>query len=245
MAEIVAENKVELENIAEPLVVEAAEDDWKTKEENYLKQIENLKKLNEKLISYSEEKSKKFEHELQKLNNEKEIIQRKLEKMELDEFRESAAGASNKNIEAFKEKYDGVLRKAQDLLFERQKIIKSMELKVEAQNIQIESLKDVVALTKDMLMIREIEIRELTERMESMDVKFKAEKDRKSLMEKKMQLSDQLTSDLKAEYKAQKEIFTILKDQYKEKVGKLELELKASKALASHGEPSSSEPPSS
>ena len=29
-----------------------------------------------------------------------------------------------------------------------------------------------------MLMIREIEIRELTERMESMDVKFKAEKDR-------------------------------------------------------------------
>lgn len=94
-------------------------------------------------------------------------------------------------------------------------------------------------------MIREIEIRELTERMESMDVKFKAEKDRKSLMEKKMQLSDQLTSDLKAEYKAQKEIFTILKDQYKEKVGKLELELKASKALASHGEQSSGEPSSS
>lgn len=31
---------------------------------------------------------------------------------------------------------------------------------------QIESLKDVVALTKDMLMIREIEVRELTERME-------------------------------------------------------------------------------
>lgn len=135
MAEITSENKVELENIAEPLVVD--EDDWKTKEENYLKQIENLKKLNEKLISYSEEKSKKFEHELQKLTNEKEIIQRKLEKMELDEFRESAAGASNKNIEAFKEKYDGVLRKAQDLLFERQKIIKSMELKVEAQNIQV------------------------------------------------------------------------------------------------------------
>jgi len=240
MAEIVSDNKVEPEVIAlEPLIAE--DDDWATKETEYQKQIANLKKLNEKLISYSEEKSKKFEHDLQKLTNEKEIIQRKLEKMELDELRESATGASNKNIEAFKEKYDGVLRKAQDLLFERQKIIKSMELKVEAQNIQIESLKDVVALTKDMLMIREIEVRELTERMESMDVKFKAERDRKSLMEKKMQLSDQLTADLKAEYKAQKEIFTILKDQYKEKVVKLEQELKDSKSsVVSNGESSSS-----
>lgn len=60
-----------------------------------------------------------------------------------------------------------------------------------------------------MLMIRECEVRDLSERMESMDVKFKAEKDRKSLMEKKMELSDQLNKDLKAEYSAQKEIFEV------------------------------------
>lgn len=138
MAEVVdSELKVDSVIDAKPLL---EEDDWPKKEAEYQKQIVNLKKLNEKLISYSEEKSKKFEYDLQKLNNEKEIIQKKLEKMELDEFRESAAGASNKNIEAFKEKYDGVLRKAQDLLFERQKIIKSMELKVEAQNIQVNIL---------------------------------------------------------------------------------------------------------
>lgn len=112
------------------------EDDWKTKEAEYLKQIDNLKKLNEKLINYSEEKSKKFDSELQKLSHEKDLIQRKLEKMELDELKEAASGASNKNIEAFKQKYDGVLKKAQDLLFERQKIIKSLELKMEAQKIQ-------------------------------------------------------------------------------------------------------------
>lgn len=57
-------------------------------------------------------------------------------------------------------------------------------------------------------------------------------------MEKKMQLSDQLTADLKAEYKAQKEIFTILKDQYKEKVVKLEQELKVSRTPVSNGESS-------
>lgn len=74
---------------------------------------------------------------------------------------------------------------------------------------QIESLKDVISLTKDMLTIREVEVRDLTERMESMDVKFKAEKDRKALMMKKMELADQLNADLKAEYKAQKEIFNV------------------------------------
>lgn len=79
-----------------------------------------------------------------------------------------------------------------------------------------------------MLVIREAEVRDLSERMEAMDVKFKAEKDRKSLMEKKMELSDKLNQDLKAEYKAQKEIFNILKDQYKLKVTTLEEKLKGS-----------------
>lgn len=79
-------------------------------------------------------------------------------------------------------------------------------------------------------MIRDVEVRELTERMEAFDAKFKAEKDRKTLMQKKMDLSDQLNSDLKAEYKAQKEIFNILKDQYKSKVVTLEKELKDFKA---------------
>lgn len=91
-------------------------------------------------------------------------------------------------------------------------------------------MKDVVALTKDMLMIRDIEVRDLTERMEAMDVKFQAEKDRKNLMERKMQLTDKLTGDLKAEYKAQKDIFDILKVQYKDKVVKLEKELSDSRA---------------
>jgi membrane protease subunit (stomatin/prohibitin family) len=93
----------------------------------------------------------------------------------------------------------------------------------------------VVELTKDMLTIRDIEVRELTERMEAMDVKLQAERHRKNLMEKKMQLTDKLTVDLKAEYKAQKEIFDILKGQYKDKVGKLELELSDSRAQKSNG----------
>lgn len=125
------------------LVQSVVDDDWQKKEAEYQKQITNLKTLNEKLINYSEDKSKKFEYDLQKLNNEKDIIQRRLEKMELDELRESASGSSNKNMEAFKEKYDSVLRKAQDLLFERQKINKSLELKVEAQSLQVSFFIDI------------------------------------------------------------------------------------------------------
>lgn len=127
---------VVLDSVAPESVPKSEE--WKTKEAEYQKQIENLKKLNERLINYSEEKSRQFEHDLQKLQNEKNILQRKVEKIELDELKEAASGSSSsKNMEAFKEKYDGVLRRAQDLLFERQKQIKSMELKNEAQNIQV------------------------------------------------------------------------------------------------------------
>lgn len=110
-------------------------EEWKKKEDDYLQQIANLRKLNEKLISYSEEKAKKFEYDLNKVQSERDVVQRKLEKMELDELK--AATGPNKNIEAFKERYDKVLKNAQDLLFERQKTIKSLELKAEAQNIQV------------------------------------------------------------------------------------------------------------
>lgn len=97
----------ECENQEIPIVnsLEGEEDDWKKKEVQYLEQIANLRKLNEKLISYSEEKAKKFEIELQKLQHEKDLVVKKLEKMELDELRAAASG-SNKNIEAFKERYD-------------------------------------------------------------------------------------------------------------------------------------------
>lgn len=80
-------------------------EEWKKKEDDYQNQIANLRKLNEKLINFSEEKAKTFEHELSKVQNEKDIIQKKLAKMELDELREAASGTT-KNIEAFKEKYD-------------------------------------------------------------------------------------------------------------------------------------------
>lgn len=52
-----------------------------------------------------------------------------------------------------------------------------------------------------------------------------------------MELSDKLTVDLKSEYKAQKEIFNILKEQYKEKVVKLESQLRDAKS--GNDEPSS------
>lgn len=80
-----------------------------------------------------------------------------------------------------------------------------------------------------------MEVRDLTERMEAFEAKFRAEKDRKSLMERKMELSDKLNKDMKAEHNAQKEIFSILKDQYKVKVVKLEKELSDSKAATAEG----------
>lgn len=114
------------------------EAEWARKEEEYKKQILNLKKLNEKLIVYNDDKSKKHECDMQKLQNDMQLIQQRLAKFELDELKGLEGNTSN-NMKAFKEKYEGVLRKAQDLLFERQKTINSLELKMEAMNIQVSS----------------------------------------------------------------------------------------------------------
>ena len=114
----------------------ANEAEWARKEEEYQKQILNLKKLNEKLIVYNDDKSKKHESDMQKLQNDMQLVQQRLAKFELDELKGLEGNTSN-NMKAFKEKYEGVLRKAQDLLFERQKTIKSLELKMEAMNIQV------------------------------------------------------------------------------------------------------------
>ena len=46
-----------------------------------------------------------------------------------------------------------------------------------------------------------------------------------------MELSDKLNKDMKAEHNAQKEIFNILKDQYKVKLVKMEKELQDLKGV--------------
>lgn len=74
---------------------------------------------------------------------------------------------------------------------------------------KIESLREVVSLTKDMLNIRELENKDLTSRFSSMDTKLEVERNRKNLMEQKIELSDKMYGDLKTEYLAQKEIFKV------------------------------------
>lgn len=74
---------------------------------------------------------------------------------------------------------------------------------------KIESLREVVSLTKDMLNIRELENKDLTSRFSSMDTKLEVERNRKNLMEQKIELSDKMYGDLKTEYLAQREIFKV------------------------------------
>lgn len=71
-------------------------------------------------------------------------------------------------------------------------------------------MREVISLTKDMLNIRELENQDLTSRFSSMDAKFEVERNRKTLMEKKIELSDKLYGDLKTEYVAQREIFKVI-----------------------------------
>jgi hypothetical protein len=171
--------------------------DFCKREQELLNQIGNLQKLNEKLIERDVEKTK-----------ENENLKKRLLKIQTDHEAELNLPQSQA-LKAQRDKYESLLTRAKDMLFEKQKTLQSQELQMEAYKVQIETLKDVVALTKDMLNIRNFENENLEAKFETIDVKFKAEKERQRLIEKKNKLQEQLYADLKAEYTAQKNLFKV------------------------------------
>lgn len=106
----------------------------------------------------------------------------------------------------------GELLKDKTVLCERQ------EKKNMALINQIESLKEVVAITKDLLNIRNMEVKHLHSDMESMEGKISEEKQRQNSMITKMEEAMKLNSDLKGEYETQMRIFQELKAKYEQKV---------------------------
>lgn len=106
-------------------------------------------------------------------------------------------------------KHEDLLTKAKDLLFEKTKVNKQQEMKIEALENQIVQLKEVVQITKDMLEIRNSEAKHLNQRFETIELRLKAEKDRQGLMEKKLDISQQLYADLKKEYDLQSGLFKV------------------------------------
>ncbi|KAJ8960493.1 hypothetical protein NQ318_013777 [Aromia moschata] len=120
-------------------------------------------------------------------------------------------------IESLKTESEKTLTKAKSIIFERTKVIKNQELQIEAYNQQIESLKDVVRITKDLLEIRNLEVKQLETKINCMEEKMKAEKERQDLLHKKLETMIRHNGELKREYEAQLCLFAALREKYSER----------------------------
>ena len=92
-----------------------------------------------------------------------------------------SGGAGPKN----REEQEDLLIKAKTLLFEKSKVCKHQETKIEALQAQVESLKTVVGVTKDMVNLKTAEMNHMESRWESSNARLKAEQDKGAIFEKK------------------------------------------------------------
>lgn len=121
------------------------------------------------------------------------------------------------DVNVLKTESEQTLTKAKGVIFEKVKVIKNQELQIEAYSQQIESLKDVIRITKDLLEIRNLEVKQLENKINCMEEKMKAEKERQDLLHKKLEVMIRHNGDLKREYETQLCLFSALRERYNER----------------------------
>lgn len=124
------------------------------------------------------------------------------------------------------DKRDELLTKAKALLFEQTKVSKNQELQINAMTTQNGSLKEVLAVTRDMLELRNTEVDTLKKRLAAVEARLREERD---LMERRYQISDQMYKQLQQEHTVQMNLFKELKDGYQKKIEMLSHQLDKTK----------------
>lgn len=181
-----------------------SQEEWVERERDLLNQLAIVELEREYASTESKNKIKKLQVELD------DAAKAKARVAELEKEVQALKNRSESDeLKKMRQKHEDLLTKAKDLLFEKTKVNKQQEMKIEALENQITQLKEVVSITKDMLEIRNSEAKHLNQRFETIELRLKAEKDRQGLMEKKMNISQQMYADLKKEYDLQSGLFKV------------------------------------
>ncbi|XP_011498602.1 PREDICTED: tropomyosin [Ceratosolen solmsi marchali] len=180
----------------------------------------------ESIPSVREEISKRPNDFYKKL----EETQRKLSNLLLspDNLANGLANCSEYgNLRFELEDLKNTLSQTKVMLEDRDRRISNQQNQISAFIKQVNSLKEVIAITKDMLNIRNMEVKHLQEDVDKMETKITAERDRHNAMIGKMDAAVRLNADLKKEYQTQLQLFQDLRGKYEEKVTILSEENKA------------------
>ncbi|XP_034487347.1 uncharacterized protein LOC117791646 [Drosophila innubila] len=117
-----------------------------------------------------------------------------------------------------RQEQEELLLKAKTLLFEKTKVNKQQEQQIAVLKNQVESIKEVVQVTKDMLQLKTTECEHTQARLEKSQLWIKAEQEKCALTEKKLVISKGVYDKLRTEYDTQSKIFKDLKSAYEQKV---------------------------
>ncbi|CAH0751764.1 unnamed protein product [Diatraea saccharalis] len=187
---------------------------WQERESELLKKIEELEKVK------NEQGEDGLKLQLKVREEEIDLLKARVKNLEteLQAALSKPGGKNHEIIEKIKQQHEELLSKAKGMIFDKTKMVKNQELQIEALNTQVQSLKDINLITKDLLEIRNSEVKAMEERLQAMEARFKTEKERYGLVLQRAQTSSNINDDLKKEYETQLAIFKELREKYEQRV---------------------------
>ncbi|KAL6419224.1 hypothetical protein ACFW04_007428 [Cataglyphis niger] len=180
-----------------------------------------------------------LEEEVRKRTKERDEYRKKLEEAETKlAALQASCEATNHDgtkdtLQRSVEQLRGQLAQTALMYEERNRVAMNQENQINALNNQVASLKEVVSITRDLLQIRNMEVKHLQTEVDSMEKKISEERDRHNVMINKMDTAMQLNADLKKEYETQLSLFQSLREKYGEKITLLTAEKRALETAAS------------
>ncbi|XP_011872744.1 PREDICTED: golgin-84-like isoform X2 [Vollenhovia emeryi] len=142
-------------------------------------------------------------------------------------------GSNEDTMQQSVEQLRGQLVQTALMYEERNRVVANQENQINALNNQVTSLKEVISITRDLLQIRNMEVKQLQAEVDNMEKKISEERDRHNAMISKMDTAMRLNADLKKEYETQLSLFQSLREKYGEKITLLSREKQALETAAS------------
>lgn len=138
-------------------------------------------------------------YSIQDCRQENEKLKKKNAQLEQTLIQKEAQSTEPKS----KKEQDELLLKAKTLLFEKTKVCKQQEQHIAVLKTQVDSVKEVLAVTKEMLNLRNTESDHIQERLKTIETCRQAEKERTALLERKLEISQEAYKKLRQEYDCQ------------------------------------------
>lgn len=192
------------------------EDVGNNKQQELLDMVFSLESEKQAIIEESRKRITQLRKDLEECLSENEKQKKRIIQLEQTLVQSAALGG----IEGPKSKQDQeeLLLRAKTLLFEKTKVCKQQEQQIATLKAHVDSMKDVVAVTKDMLNLKTAEAEHTQSRLDTAMLRIKAERDKCTIFEKKLIISQGVYEKLRSEYDVQSNIFKGLKEAYEQKV---------------------------